>query len=181
MIRRFSTFWAELELKCAALLAAGITLLILLNVITRTIGIALFWVDELAIYLMIWMTFFAASAAIHHKNSVAVTLLADALDYKQRRLLMRCVDVILFAMALGMIYFCWRWFLPLDLLQTGLDIEAFQGETFNFIYSEITNTLPIRKVWVWLIMWFFAFGLFLHSLNNLLHPTDQHADQSGTS
>ena len=62
MLERISAFWARIEITLAALLAAGVTLLILLNVVTRNIGAALFWVDELAIYAMVWMTFLGASA-----------------------------------------------------------------------------------------------------------------------
>ena len=64
MLERISAFWARIEITLAALLAAGVTLLILLNVVTRNIGAALFWVDELAIYAMVWMTFLGASAAL---------------------------------------------------------------------------------------------------------------------
>ena len=63
MIGRISAVWARLELTLAAFLAVSITLLILLNVVTRSMGAALYWVDELAIYAMAWMTFLGASAA----------------------------------------------------------------------------------------------------------------------
>ena len=57
MIGRISAGWARVELTLAAFLAVSITVLILLNVVTRSIGAALFWVDELAIYAMAWMAF----------------------------------------------------------------------------------------------------------------------------
>ena len=57
MLYRLSAGLARVELWCAAFLAVCITVLILLNVVTRTAGNALFWVDELAIYAMVWMTF----------------------------------------------------------------------------------------------------------------------------
>ena len=57
-----------LEIRLAALMAVGVTLLILLNIVTRYFGAALYWVDELAIYAMVWMTFLEASAALHHQG-----------------------------------------------------------------------------------------------------------------
>lgn len=66
MLYRISRYWAKLEIWCSAFLALTVTLLILLNVVTRYLGAALFWVDELAIYAMVWMTFFGASAAMHY-------------------------------------------------------------------------------------------------------------------
>ena len=70
-----------------------------------------------------------------------------------------------FALALG--WFCWLWFDPSGLAAAGFDIEAFQGNTFNFIYAEPTTTLGIRKAWVWLIMILFTFGFLLHAVANL--------------
>jgi len=173
MLQTFSRRWAQVELACAAALAAAITALILLNVLTRSIGFALYWVDELAVYAMIWMTLLAASAAVHHKDAVAVTIATDALPQDAARILSRLVDAVIFALALLTAWFCWRWFLPLEFARAGFDVETFQGATFNFIYSEPTNTLGLRKVWVWSIMWVFAFGMILHSLSNLTAATDR--------
>ena len=49
-------------------MAVGVTLLILLNIVARYFGAALYWVDELAIYAMVWMTFLGASAALHYQR-----------------------------------------------------------------------------------------------------------------
>ena len=43
MLYRLSERWARVELWAAALLALAVTLLILLNVVTRYLGAALFW------------------------------------------------------------------------------------------------------------------------------------------
>lgn len=163
MLFRVSAAWARIELGCAAFLAICVTVLILLNVVTRTAGNALFWVDELAIYAMVWMTFLGASAALHHRSSVSITILTDAVPDRLRRIIVKLVDVIVFAFAIAMLWFCWRWFLPLDFASAGFDRIAFQGSTFNFIYSEPTLTLGLPKYLFWLVMWLFALGAVLHS------------------
>lgn len=168
MLHKASALWARVELGTAAVLAAAITVLILLNVVTRAFGQAIYWVDEAAIYTMAWMTFLAGSAAVHHGNSVAVTLLEDSVGPSLARVLRIFKDLCVLVFALLMVWFVWRWYLPLDLAQAGFDVRAFQGSTFNFIYSEPTTTLPFRKWIVWLVMWSFAFGVLLHSLSNLL-------------
>lgn len=168
MLFRLSATWARVELWAAAVLAVCVTLLVLLNVVTRSLGAALFWVDELAIYAMAWMTFLGASAALHHRSSVAITLLPDALSPKGKRIVYKLVDVIVFAFALAMLWFCWRWFLPLDLMRAGFDTAAFQSATFNFIYAEPTSTLGVPKYLFWTVMWLFAFGATLHSTMHLL-------------
>ncbi|MEM1363631.1 MAG: TRAP transporter small permease subunit [Pseudomonadota bacterium] len=173
MLYRISAFWARLEIWAAACLGAIVTVLTLLNVVTRTAGNALFWVDELAIYAMVWMTFLGASAALHHRNSVSITLLSDAFSDPVKRVILKCADVIVFAFALAMLWFCWRWFLPAEIALSGFDVMAFQGSTFNFIYAEPTLTLGLPKYLFWLVMWLFALGATLHSTVHLLDKGKQ--------
>jgi len=168
MVWRISAIWARIELTAAAVLAVSVTLLILLNVVTRSLGAALYWVDELAIYAMAWMTFLGASAGLHYGHAVAVTILTDSLPPAIRTIVAKLVDLIVLGFACFMIWFCWRWFSPLELARHGFDTEAFQGATFNFIYAEPTTTLGIPKVWVWSVMWLFSVGATVHSLANLL-------------
>lgn len=173
MLYRLSAAWARVELWCAASLAICVTALVLLNVVTRTAGSALFWVDELAIYAMIWMTFLGASAALHHRNSVAITLLPDAVPRQAKAVVMKAVNIVVFAFALAMLWFCWRWFLPLELAGAGFDIAAFQSQTFNFIYAEPTSTLGYPKYLFWSVMWLFALGATLHSTMHLFGGPSQ--------
>lgn len=170
MLYRASHLWARVELVCAAALAASVTGLILLNVVTRAAGNAIYWVDEAAIYAMVWMTFLAASAAIHFRSAIAVTLVNEMLSGHALRLLERAVDLVLFVFACLMVWICLRWFMPLELMRAGWDVKAFQGQTFNFIYAEPTNTLDLPKVWVWLVMPLFTLGALLHSAANLFYP-----------
>ncbi len=168
MLLKASAVWARIEMIAAALLAVCVTLLILLNVATRNMGQALFWVDELAIYAMVWMTFLGASAALHNRTSVSITLITDAVTPERRRIIGMFVDVIVLAFSLMLLWFCWRWFLPLDLIRAGFDVMQFQGSTFNFIYAEPTLTLGLPKYLFWLVMWLFALGATLHSAAHLL-------------
>lgn len=168
MLERISAFWARIEITLAALFGVAVTLLILLNVVTRNIGAALFWVDELAIYAMVWMTFLGASAALHYGHSVAITIMTDRLPGAARHAVAKLVDVIVLGFALAMLWFCWLWFAPMALIASGFDVEAFQATTFNFIYAEPTATLGIKKAWIWTVMPLFALGATLHALANLL-------------
>ncbi len=167
MLSRLSDRLARLEEVAAAVLAAAVTLLILANVALRAAGSPLYWVSELAIYAMIWMTFLIAAAVLKRRRGIAVTLLTDALPGAGRRWLMALVDLAVLAFAVLLLGLCWRWYQPLTLARLGFDLQAFQGETFNFIYAENTSTLGIRKFWVWLILPWFAASLTLHGLVNL--------------
>ncbi|MBF8221959.1 TRAP transporter small permease [Halomonas sp. 328] len=168
MFARLSRRLARGEEIAAAALAAAVTLLILINVAFRAAGHPLYWVSELAIYAMIWMTFLISGVVLKRRQGIAVTLLVDALPRLPRYLLGRFVDLTVLGFALLMLWLCWRWFEPLALARSGFDVRAFQGETFNFIYAENTSTLGIRKFWVWLILPWFALSLTLHGLVNLV-------------
>lgn len=168
MLERLSSGIARCEGVIAAGLAAVISLLILLNIATRSLGHALYWTDELAIHAMIWMTFFTTSAVLKRREGVAVTLLVDALPNGMRQGLHLFVDAMVLFFALFLAVLCWRWYDPATLWATGFDIQAFQGETFNFMYSETSRTLGIPKFWVWLCLPIFAVSLSLHAVVNLI-------------
>ncbi|MFC2992430.1 TRAP transporter small permease [Halomonas tibetensis] len=167
MLSRLSDCLARLEEIAAAALAAAVTLLILVNVAFRAAGSPLYWISELAIYAMIWMTFLIAGAVLKRRRGIAVTLVADALPGFGRRLLMALVDLAVLVFAVLLLWLCWRWYQPLELARLGFDFGAFQRETFNFIYAENTSTLGIKKFWVWLILPWFALSLTFHGLVNL--------------
>ena len=169
MLNKISKTWARVELACAAILAVGVTLLILLNVVTRTAGAPIYWVDEAAIYTMVWMTFLGASAAIQMRQQVAITILTDVLPDGAQRIAAKLVDVAVFVFAVAMVWFCWRWFNPWALGQAGWDVMAFQGSTFNFIYAEPTSTLGVPKWIIWLVMPISSGGMLLHALAHLLN------------
>ncbi|MCS2608704.1 TRAP transporter small permease [Halomonas dongshanensis] len=168
LIEQLSRAMARGEELAAAGLAAAVTGLILLNVAFRAAGHPLYWVSELAIYTMIWMTFLIASAVLKRRQSLTVTLLVDALPARARALMGALVDVVVLAFALVLVWLCWRWYQPLALWRAGFDVAAFQGETFNFIYAENTSTLGIKKFWCWLIVPWFALSLTVHASANLL-------------
>lgn len=181
MLQRISAAWARVEMSAAAVLAVGVTLLILLNVVTRSLNNALFWVDEAAIYTMVWMTFLGASAAIHYRQQVAITILTDVLSPPFKRVAAKLVDALVFVFALAMLYFCWRWYLPLDILRAGFDPMAFQGATFNFIYAEPTSTIGIQKWIIWMVVPIFSIGMFLHALAHLLNFAPPEAEKAAVA
>ena len=168
MLQRLSLRLARYEEMTAAALAAAVTCLILANIAFRALGNPLYWVSELAIYAMIWMTFLIAGAVLKRRQCIAVTLLSDLLPATGQRAITLAVDAMVLLFALLLAWLCWRWYQPWALAQAGFDVRAFQGQTFNFIYAENTSTLGIKKFWAWLIVPWFALSLSLHGVANLL-------------
>lgn len=167
-VSRISNAVLRLEKRLLAALAGALVVLILLNIVTRAAGAALFWVDELAIYAMIWMALVGASAMVRMRTGVAVTMVTDTLPRGPRRVAYRIVDAILLSFALTLLVLCWQWYDPIALLDSGFDLAVFAESTFKFIYIEPTSTLGIRKFWVWLAVPFMALAMTVHALANLL-------------
>lgn len=168
----------SIEKRIITILAAVLVLLILLNIVTRSAGAAIFWVDELAIYTMIWMALIAASAMLRMRIGVAVTLITELLPAGFKRGVARLVDVILLFFAITLLILCWQWYEPLALIRTGFDLDVFAQETFKFIYSEPTNTVGVRKFWIWLAVPLMAIGMSIHALANLLEGPPESGERS---
>ncbi|WP_432695897.1 TRAP transporter small permease [Marinobacterium sp. YM272] len=158
----------RIEMGLAAIMAAAVTLLILLNIASRSLGMAIYWVDELAIYAMIWTTFLATSVALKRRQVVAVTLLVELLGQRTQAWVQVLSDLMILTFAVAVLVLCWRWLDPMTFAGFGFDIKKFQGDTFNFVYSEKTNTIGVKKIWPWLILPIFSISLTLHTLNNML-------------
>jgi C4-dicarboxylate transporter DctQ subunit len=165
---RLSNGLLRLEKALVTILVAALLLLILLNIVTRELDAALFWVDELAIYTMIWMALVGASVMVRQRSAVAVTIVTDLLPAPFRRLIGRLVDALIAFFAIVLLVLCWLWYDPIALMRAGFDFDVFAQDTFKFIYSEPTNTIGISKFWVWFAVPFMALTMSVHSLANLL-------------
>ena len=174
-VTRVSNAVLSLEKRLVTALAGVLVLLILLNIVTRAAGAALFWVDELAVYAMIWMAFAGASIMVRTRSGVAVTLVTDLVPPALRRVVHRTVDAVLLALTLALLVLCWQWYDPAALLEAGFDLEAFAANTFKFIYTEPTSTLGIPKFWVWLAVPLMALAMTIHALANLLEGPREEA------
>ena len=180
-LSRLSDALLRLEKLLITALAAVLVLLILLSIVTRTAGAPIFWVDELAIYTMIWMALIGASAMVRMRSGVAVLLVTELLPATLRRYVARSVDVLVVLFAAIVLYLCWGWYDPFALARSGFDVELFVQNTFNFIYYEPTNTIGVRKFWIWLAVPLMALGMTLHATANLLEsPPDDTARDGGS-
>lgn len=158
------------EKSAVMALTALLLFLILLNVVTRSLSLALYWVDELAIYVMIWLVLIGASVTVHERSGIAVTLGIDAVSSSLRRLLLRIIDILVLAVAAALLVLSWIWYDPIALAAHGFDTKAFAGKTFNFIYAEPTTTLGVPKFLIWSIMPIVSLAMTLHALANLFRP-----------
>lgn len=155
---------ARWEIRAAALMLAVIVSTLVFNIITRTSGQAQYWVDEIAVTALTWMTFLAASAVLQARSNISMTLLQDAVPASLRKLMDLLVDLVMLAFTVAFLVMVWRWFDLPGLAKAQFDMVRFTSETFNFIYEEPTQTLGIRKFWIWLILPIFSVTSLLHCL-----------------
>jgi TRAP-type C4-dicarboxylate transport system permease small subunit len=146
--------------------------LILLNVITRYSGASLYWVDESAVYSVVWLSFIGGSAMTRLRLDFAMTMLTDKLSplWARRAKIAAGLGVISFALALG--WMCWLWLDPVGIVQAGFDAKKFAASAFNFVYTERTQTLNWPSWALYLIIPIFSVSMLVHGLANLLEDLD---------
>lgn len=182
-IVRTSEGWLRAEKFFVGSFMALLLALILLNVVTRYAGAPLYWVDEAAIFAMVWLSFIGASALTRLRLDFAVTLLSDNLSPAGVRRLQVVATFLVFVFAVALAVMCWTWMDPLGIAASGFDAKTYAGESFNFLYTERTQTLR-WPVWiVSLVIPIFALSMTLHSLANLVEdlgwsPRPQRSDFS---
>lgn len=160
--------WLRLEQLAIQGLMFLLSALILLNVATRYSGRPIYWIDESAVYSVVWLTFIGASAMTRMRLDFAVTLLTERLS-KRGAAIARAVStlgVLLFGIGLGVM--CWLWLDPVGIARAGFDAREYAAGSFNFIYTERTQTLNWPTWVVYLIMPLFALSMTLHALANLV-------------
>ncbi|TCT06053.1 TRAP transporter small permease [Aquabacter spiritensis] len=159
-------------LKAEKIAVAGflmlLTGLILLNVATRYTGMPLYWVDEAAIYAVVWLTFVGASAMTRLRLDFSVTLLTERLSPAMARRAKVVSTLLLIAFGLALAAMCWLWMDPVGIAAAGFDAREHAGQTFNFLYTEVTQTLRWPTWLISLVMPLFAVSLVIHGLANLL-------------
>ncbi|MTH78064.1 TRAP transporter small permease [Paracoccus aestuariivivens] len=157
-----------IEKVVAGLLLALLLTLILLNVGTRMLRMPIYWIDEASVLTMIWLGFIGASVMIRLRIDFAVTLVQDNLTGSAAQSLRAVVSGLSLAFALGLLVMCWMWMDPLGIIGHGFDAESFAAETFNFLYTERTQTLEWPTWLVSMVIPIFAATLTIHTAANLV-------------
>ncbi|EHK79536.1 TRAP-type small permease component [Sinorhizobium meliloti CCNWSX0020] len=157
-----------LEKRAVAGLMCVLLALILLNVVTRYSGHPLYWVDEAAVYAMVWLAFFGGSALTRLRLDFAVTLLTDYLPPAAARWMRAASTLLVLLFALALAAFCWMWMDPVGIIRAGFDAKAFAAESFNFLYTERSQTLN-WPIWaISLVIPLFAVTMTVHCAANLV-------------
>lgn len=170
--------WLRLEQRAIQGLMFLLSALILLNVTTRYSGRPIYWIDESAVYSVVWLTFIGASAMTRMRLDFAVTMLTERFSQRGAAIarVLSTFAVLLFG--LGLAVMCWLWLDPVGIAQAGFDAREYAANSFNFIYTERTQTLNWPTWVIYLIMPLFALSMSLHALANLFEDLGLVAKQA---
>lgn len=159
------------ERRAVAFLMMALCGAILLNVITRFLGMPIYWIDELAVYCMVWLTFIGASTMTRLRLDFAVTMMTERLSPKGMAAMRVASTLMVTAFAIALAVMCWIWFDPIGIAGAGFDARAYSGQSFNFLYTERTQTLNWPTWALYLILPIFAVSMTIHAVANLLEDT----------
>jgi TRAP-type C4-dicarboxylate transport system permease small subunit len=175
-----SGFVLRVERLLILALMALLMVLILVNVATRYSGVPIYWIDEAAVYSVVWLTFVGGSAMTRLRMDFAVTLLTDKLGARAARIVKHAAGGGVLVFGLAMLWMCWIWMDPVGIARAGFDAKEFAANSFNFLYTERTQTLNWPTWLLQTILPLFAFTLSLHAAANLIEdlgwqPKRRHA------
>ena len=167
-----STAVLRTERAALTVLMGLLVLLILLNVVTRYSGTPIYWVDEAAVFTMVWLTFVGASVMTRLRMDFAVGLVSDQLPPGGAKVLkvIAALGVLVFALAL--VWMCWVWMDPRGIAAAGFNAKDYAEASFNFIYTERTQTLEWPTWVLQLILPIFSLTLTVHAFANLLEELE---------
>ena len=163
-----SDFVLRCERHLLSALMGLLIALVLLNVATRYAGVPIYWVDEASVYCVVWLTFIGASAMTRLRLDFAVTLLTDKLGEKAVRIAKATASGGVLLLGFALLAMCWLYMDPLGIARYGFDAKEYAAESFNFLYTERTQTLNWPTWAIQLILPIFSATLSLHALANLI-------------
>ncbi len=159
LLHRFSLGLARIELFICQILIVAFAGLLLVNVCRRYVFSApIYFAEELAIYILIWMAFLAIAATIAHRRMIALTFLSDMAPPAIRRVIDIAVDLTVLVMCVVLALVSWRWL-----------------NSFAVVYEQAL-TLGIAKKPFYAIMPIFFVLAAFHTIANLARDLTRPAD-----
>lgn len=138
------------RLSCAVLISV-FTLVLLANVISRYLfDFPLFFAEELALLLLVWMGYLAVSYSIYRGDQIGMGLVVDKLSQKNKRIVAIVVDVILIVISAILLWAALQW------LQS------------SSIFFERAVTLNVPKWPFYLVIPLFWSLMLVHLIDHLL-------------
>lgn len=143
--------WIE-RAACRALIVA-FTLLLIVNVSLRYLfSLPLFFAEELAALILVWMSFLAILVGVSRRENISVTILVDLLPERARRVTGVVTDALTLLIFSVLLWASLGWI------------------TSPFILFDQVITLAWPKIWFFVIVPFFCAAALVHILARFAGP-----------
>jgi TRAP-type transport system small permease protein len=144
----------KIQLVIGVLSLSTFIVAIMIQIITRHLGIAVIWTEEVANYSFIWSVFMGASVAVNKKDHFSFDLLGKKLEGKKRITLVMVIDSIILLFAFSLLYY---------------GIEVVQN-FWNYNWA----SLPAMKMgYVWISIPIMGLTMCIYSINHLLNSVKE--------
>lgn len=151
VLGRLSRYVAYAEIAAGAVLVASILCLMIAGMVARGMGAPLIWSDELAVAAMVWLAFIGGSLAIATGMHMVMGLLPETLAPPKVYWVSLLNNLLVLIFLLVSALVIWNWLDLPGLLAAGSG-QAYAEESFNFLYTDPTLTLGVRKIWFWMVL-----------------------------
>ena len=157
MLEKISRYLAILCEWCIGILMIIMTIVVMTGVFYRyVLGSGLPWTEELARYVMIWMSFLAASVLIREDGHIGITVLRDHLSGRWKALLHILSDMAIMAFLL-------LWF-------------KISLESYEIIRYDISPGVNISLGWVFISQPVCAFLMLIQTIIVLIRHARELAE-----
>ncbi len=127
---------------------AAMSIIVFSNVVARYLtNYSIIWADEVARYLMIWMTFLGAGLTLRYGGHVAITNVMDGLPPRAQRVLRAVIVVCLLAFFLLMIWIGYAY-----AMRVHLQLTPATRIPFSYIYAAIPVGFALLAIHLLLIV-----------------------------
>ena len=126
--------FCQLEQWIAMLLLAGITVLVFVSALMRTLGFPLNWAQDAALVMFAWLSFIGGDIALHSTGLIGVDMIVTHFP----KVLQKAIDVIFKVVMLAflavLVYFGFQY------VMTGYKRLI---TTLNISYAWVTSSVPV--------------------------------------
>ncbi|KAF0816039.1 TRAP-type C4-dicarboxylate transport system, small permease component [Bacillus sp. ZZV12-4809] len=131
---------------------------IIIQIVTRHLGIPVIWTEEVANYSFIWSVFMGASVMVNKKEHFRFDFLEQKLQGRSKALLMIVVDAIVLLFAIALFYY---------------GIQAVQN-FWNYNWA----SLPAMKMgYVWISIPLMGLTMSIYSISHMINNVKQLKDR----
>ena len=126
--------FCKLEQWIAMLLLAGITVLVFVSAMMRTIGFPLNWAQDAALIMFAWLSFIGGDIALHSTGLIGVDMIVTHFPKSVQKTIDIVFKVIMLVFLVVLVYFGFQY------VKTGYKRLI---TTLNVSYAYVTSSVPV--------------------------------------